>query len=125
MDLDKVAAQLQLGKELQADLAVHWDFSSAARKPGPIDFLEPPEIRRCCEYARLKLEIADQLIDIARGVAQEPALEALAWYLHWSLVSGVEGVEFGHWPALSTHTRWQCRRLVSVGFLEYRPGGDR
>ena len=98
MNLDEVAAQLQLGKELQTGLALHWDLAAAARKPGPIDFLDPAEIRRCCAYARLQPEIAEQLIEIARWVARDAALEALAWNLHWSLVSGVDGVEFGHWP---------------------------
>lgn len=77
-----------------------WPQSAGSFVPGGVFFLTPEYVAQTCATLRICPELAAALADCAATVAGEPALQRLAWHLHWLIsLSGIDPA-VGSWPGL-------------------------
>ncbi len=101
MDLIDVTRGLGLpesGKHYSAG----WGRASAAMPDESLCFLRPEFVRKACDAVYLQKEIRERAISVARRVASDKALRALAWYCHWFLFLEDHPYREVSWPLLES-----------------------
>src|SRR5438874_899345 len=101
MDLEEVMNTLEVA-ELAEVFAPDWDRHMRAMPVGPLPFLTPDYVAWACREAYLPGEMAEAVAAAARRVADDNALQALAWYCHASLFGpDAERPNIREWPLLT------------------------
>ncbi len=78
-----------------------WPQSAASFGAGEVFFLTEDWVPRACEALRVSQEVTTALQDCAAAVRESPAMQRLAWHLHWSLCLSGLSPEVSAWPRLS------------------------
>jgi hypothetical protein len=77
-----------------------WPQSAAPFAPGAVFLLREDWVREACSALRVSPEVTKALAQCAAAVRESPALQRLAWHLHWLLcLSGLDP-RTSDWPRL-------------------------
>jgi len=115
------AAAAALGTSaVEAAISPHWDAAQAARPAGALPFLDPALIPARREALGLPPECDQPLLTVAHEVRNDPALTAVAWYLHWRIFVGPErGMPSA--PALKPRLGGLTGAFFLLLALEFKP----
>ncbi len=75
--------------------AHRWDEAMAACPAGPLPFLETSGLSGKCTAAGIAADRVPLLEGMAREIAGDPHLRALAWYLHWRVAVVMQAYKGG------------------------------
>ncbi len=102
MELVHAAEALGLGATLEP-LQVAWTSSQCHAPRSVPDFLQADFVATATRGVNLPEAIVAEAISVARRVAQQPALCALAWHCHWCLYRepGIPQRIADRWPSLA------------------------
>jgi hypothetical protein len=89
---DLTAMCAVLGLEQVPELwAQTWPQSARSFAPGQVFFLDAGHVGETCQTLHNSAGVTEALLECAAAVRESPALERLAWHLHWLLcLSGLD-----------------------------------
>lgn len=120
-------AALGLSSEATARAQVAWakDWPKTQRtyRACRVPFLKPAAIRSLCRRVKMQPDAAGAIARAAAGIASDPALERIAWHLHWMVFhSGVpQLIPAYSWPLMEERFGEPGRLLYAVAVLSGLP----
>lgn len=77
-----------------------WPQSAGTYTAGDVFFLNESYVREHCDLVRTSEPVTQALVECAAAVREDPALERLAWHMHWLLCLSGRAASGDHWPSL-------------------------